>query len=85
MRLPRLPISKAPPVTRKLIEEQLKLAAGGLQLLALAMLGAGLIAPLFNGALTDPLWMKAITVSVAAICEGAAFTALRYITFQVEP
>ena len=80
-----MPMLTKPPATRKHKEERNKLLAGGLQLLALALFGAGLIAPLFNGALNAPLWMKIITVLVAAISEGAAFIALRYIPFPDEP
>ena len=78
-------LPKLPPPARKHTEERLKLAASGLQLLALALFGAGLLAPLFNSALTDPLWAKAVISILAGLAESAAFKALRYIPFQQDP
>ena len=75
---------KMPPSARKHTEETLKLVASGFQLLALALLGAGLIAPFFNNALNAPLRIKLATAFVAVISESAALLALRYIPFPVD-
>ncbi len=77
-------IPRKPKPTRRHIEEQLKLVAGGCQLLALSLSAAGVVAPFFNSALDAPLWIKAIVVSIAFILEGVALTVLRYIPFPDE-
>ena len=80
LRLPR-----RPPARRKHIEERNKLLAGGCQLLALALFGAGLLAPLFNQTLIAPLSEKVIIGVLVGLSESAAFAALRYIPFPEEP
>lgn len=74
-----------PPLSAKHAEERLKLAASGLQALALTLFGAGLIAPLFNAALSIPLWMRVAAAICASVSEGAAFEMLRYIPVPNPP
>ena len=81
--MPLLP--RRPPITRRHTEELLRQVGSGLQLLALSLFAAGVVAPFFNTALNAPLWLKTITVTLAFIIEGAALTASRYIPFPNEP
>ena len=74
MRLP-----PKPPHAPKHREERLKLAASGLQTLALTLFAAVLIAPLVNPSLGAPLWIKFLTSFAASVAEGVAFILLRYI------
>lgn len=74
MHLPRLP-----PRSPKHREERLKLAASGLQTLALTLFAAVLIAPLVNTSLAAPFWVKLLTSFIASVAEGVAFILLRYI------
>lgn len=78
-------LPKPPPIRRKHLEERNRFFAGGCQLLALALFGAGLLAPLFNQTLTAPLLEKIAIGVLAGLFEGAAFAALRYIPFPDEP
>ncbi len=78
-------LPKPPPIRRKHIEERNKLFAGGCQLLALAMFGAGLLAPLFNQTLIAPLSEKIVIGLLVGLSESAAFAFLRYIPFPDEP
>jgi len=73
----RLPAK--PPHAPKHREERLKLAASGLQALALTLFGAVLIAPLVNPSLGAPLWIKFLISCAASVAEGVAFILLRYI------
>ena len=65
MRLP-----SKPPLSPKHREERLKLAASGLQALALALFGAVLIAPAFNAQLAAPVWVKLALSAIASVAEG---------------
>ena len=80
MRLP-----PKPPHAPKHSEERLKLAASGLQALALTLFAAVLIAPLLNTSLTAPLWAKVATAVVASMAEGLAFRLLGYIPTTTTP
>ena len=80
MRLPR-----KPPLAPKHREERLKLAASGLQALALALFGAVLIAPAFNAQLAAPVWVKLALSAIASVAEGLAFFVLRYIPAKSDP
>ena len=66
-------------------EERIKLAASGLQLLAIALVGAAFIAPMFNSSLGAPAWITAPAAFVAALLEGAAMIILRYIPVSPIP
>jgi hypothetical protein len=57
----------------------LKLAASGLQALALMLLASVVLAPELNASLTAPLWSKITAGALAGICEMAAFMLLAYI------
>ena len=74
-----------PPARRKHAEERNRLLAGGCQLLALALFGAGLLAPLFNRALIAPLWEQIVTGILVGFFESAALLLIRYIPFPDEP
>ena len=77
-------IPRKPPRAPKHTEERLKLAASGLQALAIALFGAAIVAPLLvtHAALG---WTNAITAFTASIAEGAAFELLRYSPTSPEP
>ena len=80
-----MPKLTKPPATRKHKEERNKLLAGGAQLLALALIGSGVLAPLFNRTLVAPLWEQIVIGVVAALLESTAVLLLRYIPFPNEP
>lgn len=80
MRLPPKPLH-AP----KHREERLKLAASGLQALALTLFGAVLIAPALNPSLTAPLWERAAAMLLIGAAETLAFFLLRYIPATPAP
>jgi hypothetical protein len=71
--------TERPTLGPKHIEERLKLAASGLQALALTLLAGVVLAPELNTSLTAPLWSKILAGLVAGVCEVAAFTLLAYI------
>ena len=71
--------TKRPPLSAKHIEERLKLAASGLQAVALTLLAGVILAPALNASLNAPLWAKLITGFAAGSCEVAAFLLLAYI------
>lgn len=74
-----------PDTTPRHREEMLRLAASGSQLLALALIGGALIAPLFNTALAAP-WTTTLSAAIAGgLSEGAAFVAVLYIPFNTAP
>jgi hypothetical protein len=78
-------LSGMPDTTPRHREEMLRLAASGFQLLALALIGGALIAPLFNPAIGAP-WSTTLSAAVAGgLSEGAAFLALLYIPFNAAP
>jgi len=60
-------------------EERLKLAAGGCQLVAIAIVGAAFIAPLFNTILNPPYTRMLGAAVVAAILEGVAMILLGFV------
>ena len=74
MRLP-----DKPPLSPKHREERLKLAANGLQNLALALFAGVLIAPVLNPALIAPLPVRLAAVALAGLAVLVAFILLRYI------
>lgn len=74
MRLP-----DKPPLSPKHREERLKLAANGLQNLALALFAGVLIAPVLNPALVAPLPVRLAAVALAGLAVLVAFILLRYI------
>lgn len=74
MRLP-----DKPPLSPKHREERLKLAANGLQNLALALFASVLIAPVLNPALIAPLPVRLAAVALAGLAVLVAFILLRYI------
>ncbi|WP_215767214.1 hypothetical protein [Gluconobacter cerinus] len=76
MMLPTLP--PRPPNSTQHITERVKLFASGCQSLALAILGAGIVAPLFTGAAV-PMWQRLAAALAAAAFEIAAWTLLGYI------
>jgi hypothetical protein len=73
------------PAPAKHIEERLKLGAGGIQLVAIALIGSAFIAPLFNPSLHATGWRPAAAAAVAALLEGAALKLLGYIPVAIEP
>jgi hypothetical protein len=70
---------RRPPLSAKHIEERLKLAASGLQAVAITLLAAVILAPALNAGLNAPLWAKAVASLVLGFCELAAFLLLAYI------
>ena len=68
-----------PPLSGKHIEERLKLAASGLQAVAITLLAGVVLAPELNASLSAPLWTKIAAGTVAGLCELAAFKLLAYI------
>ena len=60
-------------------EERIKLAASGCQLLAIAIIGSGFIAPLFNPALDAPHARLYAAAATAAVLEGIAMILLGFI------
>ena len=68
-----------PPLSPAHREDQLKLAANGLQALALTLLGGVVIAPLISPAMIAPTWAKAAAFAIAGIFEATAFFLLRYV------
>ena len=74
-----------PPRDPKHTEERLKLLAGGFQLLAIAIVGAAFIAPLFNNALGASARTTLQAALVAAVLEGAALFLLRCIPIATTP
>jgi len=68
-----------PPVSPKHIEERLKLAATGLQNLALMIFATVVIAPLLNPAMAVSTWVAMLAFGVAGAAEVSAFLLLRYI------
>jgi hypothetical protein len=57
----------------------LKLAAGGAQLLALALVSSAIIAPLFTSTVVAPIWERSIACVLAGSFEFLALTLLRFI------
>ncbi len=74
-----------PPLSPKHTEERLKLAANGLQALALASFAGVLLAPLLNHSLDSPFWVQALALAFCGLAELGAFTALRYIPITPNP
>ena len=74
-----------PPLTPKHPEERLKLAANGLQALALAFFAGVLLAPLLNHSLASSFWLQALAIVFCGLAELGAFTALRYIPSTPSP
>ena len=72
------------PAAAKHSEERLKLAAGGCQLIAIALVGAAYIAPMFNTSLGASIWVTAAAAGVAALLEGVAMKLLGYIPIVPE-
>ena len=66
-------------------EERLKLAAGGCQLIAIAVVGTAFIAPLFNPAMSAPYSRIIGAAVVAAILEGVAMKLLGYLPLPAAP
>lgn len=67
------------------VEERVKLGASGLQLVAIALVGAAYIAPIFNPGLGAPVGITAAAAGIAALLEGAAMILLRYIPVATVP
>ena len=80
MRLPEVPPRKA-----KHTEEQLKLAANGLQALALTLFAAVVVAPSFNPQLAAANWVTVVFALGASAAETMAFFLLRYIPVKNDP
>ena len=59
----------------------MKLGAGGCQLIAIALVGAAYIAPVFNPSLGATIGTTFLAAIVAVAFEGAAMWLLRYIPF----
>ena len=76
MRRPRMP-----PLHPRHREERLRLGAGGCQLIAIALVGAAYIAPVFNPSLGATIGTTAAAAVIAVAFEGAAMRLLRYIPF----
>jgi len=74
-----MPIPRRPPLQPKHTEERLKLAANGLQALALLLFGAVLLSPLLNASVVAPLWVRGAAFMFSGACELSAFILLRYI------
>jgi protein-S-isoprenylcysteine O-methyltransferase Ste14 len=74
-----------PPLTPKHIKERLKLGAGGLQALALALFIGILIAPRLNASVVAPIWVQAAAFLVVGAAEISAFILLRYIPTAISP
>ena len=86
MPFPKVPSRlRLPPRNPKHTEERLKLLAGGFQLLAIAIVGAAFIAPLFNATLGAPTQTTNQAAFVAALLEGAALFLLRCIPISTTP
>lgn len=68
-----------PPASPKHTEERLKLAASGLQALALTVFATIVIAPLLNAAMAVPTWVGLLGFGFAGSAEVSAFLLLRYI------
>ena len=80
MRLPEVPPRKA-----KHTEEQLKLAANGLQALALTLFAAVVVAPSFNPQLAAANWVTVVFALSASAAETLAFFLLRYVPVKDDP
>ena len=75
-------LPERPPTQPKHIEERLKLAANGLQALALAIIVAVVLAPQLNASLDAPLWAEIGAGGLAGLVELFAFVLLGYIPVQ---
>lgn len=62
-------------------EERLKLGAGRCQMIAIALVGAVHIAPVFNPNLGATIGTASAAAVIAAAFEGAAMWLLRYVPF----
>jgi len=71
--------TRRPPLSAKHIEERLKLAASGLQAVAITLLAGVILAPALNASLNAPLWAKVVAGLVIGGCEVAAYLLLAYI------
>ncbi len=71
-------IPHKPPLTSTHVTERLKLAANGLQAIALTVLGTAVISPMFLS-LHVPWWERLVAGVVVGALERAAFECLRYI------
>ena len=72
---------RMPPLHPRHKEERLKLGAGGCQLIAIALVGAAYIAPVFNPSLGATIGTTFLAAVIAVAFEGAAMWLLRYIQF----